>query len=77
MAVDRLHWQQHVESVVRSRHYTWLAEGLGGEPTELAMRCLLADIMHVCQQSGIHWDTLLDEAREQYHCENDQPVLAH
>jgi hypothetical protein len=49
MAVDRSDWSEHVESVVRSRHYTWLPEGLGDEPVDEAMAYIVADVMHVCK----------------------------
>lgn len=59
MTVDRSDWLEHVQSVVRSRHYTWLPEGLGGEPVDEAMCYLIADVMHVCKMSGISWDDVL------------------
>ena len=59
-------WIEHVEAVIRSRHYTWLPEGLGGEPVDVAMAYLVADIMHVCRRTGIAWDDVLRRAREQF-----------
>ena len=31
-------WSQHIDQIIRSRHYTWLAEGLGGEEPESALK---------------------------------------
>ena len=59
-------WLEHVEAVIRSRHYTWLPEGLGGEAVDVAMAYLMADIMHVCRRSGISWEDVLSRAREQF-----------
>lgn len=69
MAVDRSHWMDHVERVVRSRHYTWLPEGLGGEDVQTAMAFLTADIMHVCSLSGIDWQKVLKQAEQQFETE--------
>ena len=59
-------WLEHIESVIRSRHYTWLPEGLGGEPVDVAMAYLAADIMHVCRRAGIDWNDVFRRAREQF-----------
>ena len=66
MTVDRDDWLHHVKHVIRSRHYTWLPEGLGGESIETAMTYLTTDIMHVCRRAGISWDEVLKRAREQF-----------
>lgn len=62
----RADWLEHVEAVLRSRHYTWLPEGLGGEAVDVAMTYLVADIMHVCRRARIPWDAVLQRAREQF-----------
>jgi hypothetical protein len=59
-------WLEHVEAVIRSRHYTWLPEGLGGEAVDVAMTYLVADIMHVCRRAGISWEDVLLRARDQF-----------
>ncbi len=28
----RADWFRHIEQILRSKHYTWIAEGLGGLP---------------------------------------------
>ncbi|MBW3538819.1 MAG: hypothetical protein KY476_00975 [Planctomycetes bacterium] len=65
-------WLAHVEEVIRSRHYTWLPEGLGGEPVDVAMTYLLADIMHICRRAGLDWDDVLRRARERFEDEERQ-----
>ncbi len=66
MTVDRKHWLQHVKDVVRSRHYTWLPQGLGGEPAEDAMTYLATDIMHICKLTGVPFDQVLERARRKF-----------
>jgi hypothetical protein len=72
MDIDRSEWLKHVEQVLRSRHYTWLPEGLAGEPVDLAMTYLTTDIMHVCRRAGIDWEEVLDAARERFRLEESQ-----
>ncbi len=72
MSVDRSHWLEDVEAVVRSRHYSWLPEGLGGESVDVAMTFLLADIMHVCKLTGIAFENILQISREQFREEEMQ-----
>ncbi len=66
MTIDRSHWHEAVEAVIRSRHYRWLPEGLGGEPVDVAMTYLLADIMHVCGRTGVSFDAILEKSRQQF-----------
>lgn len=66
MTVDRSHWLEHVQTVIRSRHYNWLPEGLGGEPVDIAMTYLLTDIMHICQRTGASFDDVLKKAQDQF-----------
>ncbi len=66
MTIDRENWLEHVENVIRSRHYTWLPEGLGGEPVDVAMTYLTTDIMHVCKRAGISWSDVLAEAEARF-----------
>lgn len=72
MAVDREDWLQHVRDVLRSRHYQWLPEGLGGQPVDVAMTYLLTDIRHVCRLAGISFNDVLEESREQFLREESQ-----
>lgn len=62
----RKNWLHNVDEVIRSRHYTWLGYGLGGDPVEQAMATLTADIMHICKRRGIPWRTVLQSGREQF-----------
>ncbi len=72
MSVERDNWLEHVEGVVRSRHYTWLPEGLAGEPVDVAMTYLLTDIRHVCRRVGVSFDELLERSLRQYVSEEAQ-----
>jgi hypothetical protein len=69
MTVPRKHWQDHIEDVVRSRHYTWLPEGLGGQPVDVAMSCLVTDIMHVCRRTGTPWSKVVADATARFEME--------
>lgn len=66
MTVDRRDWLHDVEEVIRSRHYTWLPEGLGGEPVEVAMAYLLTDIMHICKRTGTSFEEVLSSSRQKF-----------
>ncbi len=76
MAVERSDWERHVIDVVRSRHYTWLPIGLGGEPVNIAMSYLVTDIMHVCKRTGIDWKKVLAEATSRFE-EEEQGSSGH
>lgn len=66
MTVDRSDWLDHVKNVIRSRHYTWLPEGLAGEPVDDAMAFIVTDVMHVCKMAGISWEDVLTRSRERF-----------
>jgi len=72
MTVDRSHWLEDVEAVIRSRHYSWLPEGLGGEPVDVAMTYMLTDIMHICKRTGASFDDVLERSRAQFREEERQ-----
>ncbi|MCA9114733.1 MAG: hypothetical protein KDA79_06570 [Planctomycetaceae bacterium] len=65
-------WYQHLDRVVRSRHYTWLAEGLGGRPLDEAATTLLTDLRHVCEQNGVDWNTVLEDSARQFAVEQQK-----
>ena len=71
--INRLqkNWSDDIDAVIRSRHYTWLAMGLGGESVENAVTSLLTDIMHLCQRQGVPWEDVLDISREQFEQEEN------
>ena len=69
MSVDRSKWLHHVEEVVRSRHYRWLPSGLGGEPVDVAMTYLMADIMHICKLTDTPFENVLAEAKKRFESE--------
>lgn len=65
----RRNWDRQVADVIRSRHYTWLGQGLSGDPVDEAMVTLAADVMHVCKQQGIDIDWLIEQSRAQFEYE--------
>jgi hypothetical protein len=69
---NREGWERHVDQVIRSQHYTWIAEGLGGVPLPVALCDIVADIMHICQRQGMSWDDLVQRGRAQYEREAAQ-----
>ena len=71
-ARSRTHWNRHVDQVIRSQHYTWLGEGLAGEPLAGALTDIMADIMHICARQGMSWEQLLARSRAQFEIEENQ-----
>lgn len=69
MTVNREQWLHHVEEVVRSRHYTWLPSGLGGESVDVAMTFLLTDILHICKLTDTQFEDVLTSAKRQFRAE--------
>jgi hypothetical protein len=67
----RADWSRHIDQIIRSRHYTWIAEGLGGEPLETALVDITTDLMHICCREGISWEYVLSEAARQYEQEEE------
>ena len=63
---NRTDWARHVDQIIRSQHYTWLAEGLGGDPPEKALVDITTDIMHICKREGISWVTLVEQSQAQF-----------
>ncbi len=68
--VTRENWSRHIDQILRSKHYTWIAEGLGGAPAEEAMVAIVADLMHMCHRTGVSWDDLV--GRSQRLCEHEE-----
>ena len=66
MSVQRDHWLDDVDEIIRSRHYTWLPKGLGGEPVDEAMSWLVTDIMHICNRSGVDWEDVLQRGKARF-----------
>ncbi len=62
----RENWSHDIDEIIRSRHYTWLGMGLGGESIEQAVTSLTADIMHICKRKGIPWERVVEQARAQF-----------
>jgi hypothetical protein len=63
---SRVNWDHHVDEIVRSQHYTWIGEGLGGEPLGEALTDMMADIMHICRREAISWEKLVARSRAQF-----------
>lgn len=76
MTVNRSHWLEDVEAVIRSRHYKWLPEGLSGEPVDIAMTYLLTDIMHICHRTGASFEAVLENSQKKFREEELQRKAA-
>lgn len=70
----RPNWQRHVKRVVRSKHYSWLAEARDGEPLETVMTDVLTDVRHICQMQGVSFQDLLEHSGEQADAEQGMSV---
>lgn len=64
--VARQNWSNHVERIVRSRHYTWIGQGLGGDRPADAIVQIMADTMHICKKEGLDFDELVEQSRRQF-----------
>ena len=60
---NRTNWSSHIQQVIRSQHYTRLAEGLAGEPLEQALMSITADMMHICKRQGLPWESVMERSR--------------
>lgn len=65
-------WLRRIEEIIRSRHYTWIAEGLGGDDVPDAIQQILADTMHLAHHAGLNWDEVYTAAREQFEKEEHE-----
>ena len=68
----RAKWSRHIDQVIRSKHYTWIAEGLGGAPLEQALVEIATDIMHICKRKGLSLEQLLKRSAIQFEQEESQ-----
>ena len=75
-ARNRVDWDRHVDQIIRSKHYTWLGEGLAGAPAAQALTDIVTDIMHLCSREGISWDALVMRSRAQFEREEARLVQA-
>ena len=71
--ITRPNWFRHIEPVLRSKHYTRIAEGLAGAPVDEALVAITADLMHICHRAGLSWEELA--ARSQQLCEREETDL--
>jgi hypothetical protein len=69
---NRDSWDRHVDQIIRSQHYTWLAEGLGGQPLSIALTDIVTDIMHICARQGMSWENVVTRSRAQFEREEAQ-----
>lgn len=69
---NREGWDRHIDQIIRSQHYTWLAEGLGGQPPSEALTDIVTDIMHICARQGMSWEHLVTRSRSQFEREEAQ-----
>ena len=70
----RRNWYRNIADVIRSRHYTWLGEGLGGAPIDEAMVSLTTDVMHICKRQGIDIDWLIAQSKAKF--EQEERAIA-
>lgn len=68
----RENWSRHVDQILRSKHYTWIGEGLGGAPAQDAMVAITADLMHMCHRMGVSWDDLVHRSQQLCDCEESE-----
>ena len=71
--ISRADWSRHIEQVLRSKRYTWIAEGLAGAPVDEALVAITTDLMHICHRAGLSWEDLA--ARSQRLCEREETDL--
>jgi hypothetical protein len=76
MTVKREDWLNGVDDVIRSRHDTWISQGLGGVPVDEAMSWLVADIMHICRRAGVDWEDVLKQGRSRFQQEEIELIAA-
>lgn len=69
MSAQRKNWSRHVDGIIRSRHYTWIGEGLAGSDVPEAMSQIMTDVMHICRREGIALDDIIAESRRQVEVE--------
>jgi hypothetical protein len=65
-------WDRRIDQVIRSQHYTWLGEGLAGQPLSQALTDMVTDIMHICVRQGTSWENLVTRSRAQFEREEAQ-----
>jgi hypothetical protein len=63
---SRADWFRQIEQILRSKHYTWIAEGLAGAPVEEALVAITTDLMHICHRSGLSWEELADRSQQMF-----------
>ena len=71
---NRINWAHHIDQIIRTQHYTRLAEGLAGEPPEEVVVEIVADLMHLCKRQGISWQALVEQSLALY--EREEYALA-
>lgn len=59
-------WPRHIDQILRSRHYTWLGEGYGGQPVPEALVSITTDILHLCHRAGLSVEELVRQSRERF-----------
>ena len=71
--MSRTDWSRHIDQILRSKHYTWIAEGLGGVPVKEALVSITTDLMHMCHRSGVSWEQLVAESSRI--CEQEESAV--
>ena len=62
----RSDWERHVDQIARSQRYTWLGEGLSGDPLDEALVRIAADMMHLCARKGLSWEAIMARGQAQF-----------
>lgn len=74
--VARQNWPQRIEGIIRSRHYTWIGDGLAGDAIPDALTQIVADAMHICRREGIDWQSIVEDGRRQFEEESRSQTTA-
>lgn len=64
--VARQNWPQRIDGIIRSRHYTWIGDGLAGNAIPDALTQIVADAMHICRHEGIDWQSIIENGHRQF-----------
>ncbi len=64
--VVRQNWATHVNRILRSRHYTWIGDGLAGHKVDQALARILVDTMHMCRRENLEFDTVMADSMRQF-----------
>ena len=67
--VARQNWPKRIDGIIRSRHYTWIGDGLAGDSIPDALSEIVSDAMNICRREGIDWQTIVETGQRQFDAE--------